>query len=366
MQKSQGQATAIGVKAHVLYSKLLTPAHYWALLNLKSTTEIGEFLRQTEGYKDALQKMSSATFHRVNLEKAVRSEVLSEAASFLPYLSGTQKKLFTDWLGWYEAEHLKTIFRWIRSRDFNRDTIRSRLDIVPGSKLSYDLLLSCRDYKEALDALKDTKYYEVVKEPVSRLIRGEDSLFALELALDNFAEKSIFDDLKKLPDADRQKLEPVFGVRVDLLNLYHFHRCMWYYKLSLEETLSHMLPVKYKVTTHHLREMYKSSSTWQERMDKLEELFPKYSKIFKTAMEEEDTELALEMSIKRHTYLKELSVFRSSTPGFHTAMSYFLLKSQEADDIIRIIEDVRYDYDRKSAATYLVRPIFSGGESSWQ
>ncbi|MEG1642182.1 MAG: V-type ATPase subunit [Synergistaceae bacterium] len=366
MQKSShGQAVAIGVKAHVLYSELLTPAHYWALLNLKSTTEIGDFLRQTDGYRETLQKIPSAKLHRVNLEKTIRASLLSEAASFLPYLSGGQRKLFVDWLGWFEAEHIKTIFRWIRSRDFNRDTIRSRLEDVPGSKLSYDLLLSCRDYQEALEALKDTKYYETIKEPVSRLVRGEDSLFSFEHALDNFIEKTIFDDIKELSKDDRETLIPLFGARIDLINLYHFHRCTWYYSMTPEETLSHMLPVKYKVTSHKLREMNKEAS-WQERLDKLEEAFPQYGRIFKDALNETDKELALEVAVKRSTYLKSLSVFRKGTPGFHTVMAYFLLKSQESEDIIRIIEDVRYDYDRRIAAGYLVRPIFAGGESSWQ
>lgn len=363
---SNGQAIAIGVKSHVLYNKLLTPAHYWALLNLKSTTEIGDFLRQTDGYKEILQKIPSSKLHRVNLEKALRSALLEEATSFMPYLSGAYRKIFTDWLGWHEAEHIKTIFRWIGSRDFNRDTIRSRLESVPGSKLSYDLLLSCKDYNEALEVLRDTKYYDVIKEPVSHLIRGEESLFSFELALDNFVEKKLFNHLTELPSSDITMLKPVFGARIDLLNLYHFYRCTRYYNMSLEETISHLLPVRYKVSTHNLREIHKAGESWEERLGKLNELFPVYGKVYETALEQNDKELALEVLNKRFTYLKALSVFRRSTPGFHTALSYFLLKSQEVDDIIRIIENVRYDYDRKIAATYLVRPIFSGGENSWQ
>lgn len=362
---SKGQATAIGVKSHVLFSRLLTSDEYWALLNLNSTAEIADFLKQTAGYKEHLETLPPAQIHRVDLENAVRSAILSEATSFLSYLAGPRRRLFIDWLGWYEAEHLKSIFRWIRVKRLDRDEMRNRLFVVPGSKLSYGLLLNSRDYSEALEALKDTKYYKAVAEPVRRLINGEESLFSLELAIDNLVETSLYNDLKSLPASEQKLLEPLFGSRIDLLNLYHFHRCTWYYQMTLEETLSRMLPVKYKVKTHHLREMAKGA-TWEERLDKLAVTFPIYAKIFRDALEKEDRELALEMSIKRYNYFKALSIFEKGPPAFHTALSYFVLKSHELDDVIRVIEDVRYDYDRSQAANYLIRPIISGGESKWQ
>ena len=362
---SKGQATSIGVKSHVLFSKLLTSEEYWALLNLNSISEIADFLKQTEGYKEHLETLPPAKVHRVDLENAVRSSILAEATSFLYYLSGPRRQLFINWLGWYEAEHLKSIFRWIRTKRLDRDEMRKRLFIVPGSKLSYGLLLNSRDYNEVLEALKDTQYHKVLIEPVKRLINGDESLFSLELAIDNLVESSLYNDLKSLPKDEQKLLEPLFGTRIDLLNLYHFHRCVWYYHMTLEETLSRMLPVKYKVKTHHLRDMSKGT-TWEERINRLEASFPVYAGIFRSALEQEDRELALEMSIKRYNYLKALAIFQKGPPAFHTAISYFVLKSHELDDVIRVIEDVRYDYDRRNAANYLIRPIITGGEPKWQ
>lgn len=365
MPTSKGQATAIGVKSHVLFSQLLTAEQYWDLLNLNTTTEIAGYLRQLEGYKAQLMTLPTQTVHRVDLENAVRSDVLEEARSFLCYLAGPRRRLFIDWLGWYEAEHLKSIFRWIRSKRLDRDAMRKRLFNVPGSTISYDNLLNSRDYAEALEALRETKYYNLLREPVKRLTNGEESLFSLELAIDNYVEAQLYNDLQDIPASEHKLLEPLFGSRIDLLNLYHFHRCTWYYHMTTEETLSRMLPVKYKIKTHHLRDMAKGS-TWEERLDRFELSFPVYARIFREALEKDDKELALEMSIKRYNYLKALSIFQKGSPGFHTAISYFVLKSHELDDVIRIIEDVRYDYDRRSAASYLIRPIIGGGEPTWQ
>ncbi|MCE5202096.1 MAG: V-type ATPase subunit [Synergistaceae bacterium] len=365
LSTSHGQDTAIGVKAHVLYSQLLTAEEYWSLLSLNSTGELADFLKQTAGYKEYLETLPPTKVHRVDLENAVRSAVLSEATSFLAYLAGPRRQVFTDWLGWYESEQLKSIFRWIRSRRIDRDTMRQRLYSIPGSKLSYDLLLNSRDYAEALEALRNTRYYKAVQEPVRRLINGEESLFSLELAIDNLVETQLYCDLKKIPDMEQKLLEPLFGSRIDLLNLYHFHRCTLYYHMTLEETLSRMLPVKYKIKTHDLRNMAKSA-TWEEGLKQLDISYPAYAKIFLDSLGKPDEELALEMSIKRYNYFKALSIFQKGSPGFHTAMSYFVLKSHEVDDVIHIIEDVRYDYDRRNAVAYLIRPIIGGGEPTWQ
>lgn len=361
---NHGQATAIGVKSHVLYSRLLTAADYWTMLNMDSVNGIIDFIRGTDGYCSHLETLPPDA-HRIDVESAIRSSLLNEALAFLSYLSGAERKLFIDWLGYYEADHLKSIFRWIRSRRLDRDTLRKRLVSIPGSKLSYDLLLNSRNYSEALEALRDTKYYKVVREPVRRLLSGETSLFPLELAIDNLAETDIFNDLNNMARRDSIKLESLFGTRLDLMNLYHFHRYIWYFHMSLEETLSRMLPIKYRIKTHHLREMFKGGN-WEERLDVFGDSFPAYAEIFRGALRQPDYELALETAINRAIYLKAVSVFQTGSPGFHTAMSYFILKSQEINDIIRIIEYVRYDYDRRSAAAYLVRPITLGGEQIWQ
>lgn len=92
---SHGQSTAIGVKAHVLFSQLLKPEEYWGLLNLNSTTEIAGFLKQTEGYKEHLDLLPFEKVHRVDLENAVRSAVLSEATSFLSYLAGAEREFLS-------------------------------------------------------------------------------------------------------------------------------------------------------------------------------------------------------------------------------------------------------------------------------
>lgn len=363
---SGGEAVAMGVKARVLYSRLLSDEDYNVLLHSDSISGIAGILKTTEAYKDQMSLLPPARVHRIDLENAVRSSILNAAESFLPYLGGARRALFDDWLNWYETENLKSIFRWIRSRRLDREQMKQRLYPVPGSKVSYDLLLNSKNFDEVLEALSGTKYYKPIKAAVKRLTEGEESLFSLELALDNFVEMSIYRDMRKLEPGERGLLRPFFGTRVDLINLYNLVRCLLYYRMSLEETLSRMLPVKYMIKTSDLRSVAKGA-TWEERLDRLENISPVYAKVFSEAWQKTNFELSLERSVSRFSYFKALTVFHTGSPGFHTAMAFFLLKSYEVSDIIKIIEDVRYDYDRRNAARYLIRPItVTGGEPAWR
>lgn len=363
---NKGRIIAIGARSHVLYSRLLTADQYWTLLHLKSTGEIAVFLNDTAGYKNLLPVLVNAQTHRIDLENAIRSVVLSEGKTILSALSGERMTFFSNWLAIYEVNNLKNIFRWIRSRRLDRDTMRSRLFKVPNSKLPYDALLNCVDYREALTTLEGTKYHDAIADQVDDLLKGrETSLFPLEQSLDNLFETELNQSVAHLPSADRAILAPVFGARADLYNLSNLHRCLNYYNMIIEEVLSRTLPVKYLITNKDLRAIAKGADN-EERVEILSHKFKAYAEIFRNAFGSKDLELTLEINIKRYLYMLELAVFKKGTPGFHTAIGYFLLKLHEIDDLIRIIEDVRYDYNRHTAVEFLIRPIISGGEATWQ
>lgn len=360
-----GETVAIGVKARVLYSRMLTGEDYNVLLSSDSINDASEVLRNAPDYEEPLSVLPPRV-HRIELEGAIRNSILREAEGFLPYLGGTRQAFFHSWLDRHETENIKNIFRWIHSRRLEREQMKQRLFVVPGSKVSHDLLLDSNNFAEAHEALRGTKFYPQIAAAVKRLDEGAESLFALELALDNFNERQQYLNLRKLDADEYALLIPYFGYRVDIHNLYNMMRCLLYYHMSPEEALSRILPVKYKITPRQLRYIA-MGTTWDEKLERLGDISAAYAEIFDNALQGADFELLLEMSIKRAGFIKAQAIFHLGSPGFHTAVAYFLLKSYEIDDLIRIIEDVRYDRDRRSAAQYLIRPItVMEGEQAWR
>jgi V/A-type H+-transporting ATPase subunit C len=136
--------------------------------------------------------------------------------------------------------------------------------------------------------------------------------------------------------------------------------------MTPEETLNRLLPSRFRVAMPILRELARAESG-HDVADMISRRFPQYAPLLLPVSDDKSLCLAMERNIKRYIYLQAARVFRGGSPGFHTAVSYYVLKEYEITDIIRIIEYVRYEHDRRNAAEYLTRPITAvGGESVWQ
>ncbi|MCL2683607.1 MAG: V-type ATPase subunit [Synergistaceae bacterium] len=353
---------AVGVKAHVLYSRLLSTDDYWELLGSDTVTEIGQKLRNTS-YGEELNTLPPNS-HRQDFEATIKNALIAQAENFLFHLSSPRDKFFNALLYRHEADNLRSVLRYIAAGRTDRNELRRRLYLSKQSRISYDNVLSARDFMELSEALRNTQYHKVLAEPLRRLHTGEESsLFPLEMALDIFVEQSQYKALKKLESAERDRLLPIFGVRADLFNLYILYRAIEFYNMTPEETLNRLLPSRFRVTMPILRELVRAESG-RDVADMITKRFPKYARLFSPVSDDESPCLSMERNIKRYIYMQASRVFNGGPPGFHTAVSYYVLKEYEITDIIRIIEYVRYGHDRHYAAEYLTRPITeSGGES---
>jgi len=356
---------AVGVKARVLYSRLLSTDDYWDLLESDTVAEIAQKLRN-KSYGAELDTLPP-DLHRHDLEAAVKNTLIAQAENFLFHLSSPRDRFFKALLFFQEADNLRNVFRYIAAGRNNREELRRRLYISRQSKISYDNVLSARDFMELSEMLSNTQYHKVLAEPLRRLHTGEEhSLFPLEMALDIFVELSQYKTLKKMERSECDRLLPIFGVRADLLNLYILYRAKEFYNMTPEETLNRLLPSRFRVTMPILRELARADSG-HTVTDMIKERFPKYAGIFSQTPDNDSPHLSMERNIKRYIYLQMSKVFREEPLGFHTAVSYFTLKKNETADIVRIIECVRYRHDKRNAAEYLTRPITAaGGEPEWQ
>lgn len=362
---SLGECLSIGVKARVLYSRLLSESDYWLLLGSDTVGEIAAKLRMKEAYRESIALLPQEV-HRYDLEAAVKMSLLAQANTFLIHFSNPRDVFFRAWISWYESENLKSVFRHIAAGRTDRDALRRRLYVIPGTKISYDNVLAARNFAELAEALRGTAFGKVLAEPLKRLVTGEeDSLFPLEMACDSFVELLLYRMMKKLEQHEREALVPIFGTRIDLLNIYILYRSLAFYNMTPEETLNRLLPVRHKISLKFLREAVRAR-TVDALKSFLTENFPAYASILTDSLEQDEPHLAMERNIKRRINEQALRVYGSGSPGFHTAMSYFVIKEYEIEDLIHIIEDVRYGYDRKHAAVYLIKKILTGGEMGWR
>jgi V/A-type H+-transporting ATPase subunit C len=359
--KLAGGPIAAGAKAAVCFGRMLSDDDYWGLLHCDGVKEIAERLRTTPAYGPFLTgERLPREPHRFDLERAFKAIPVEEGLRFLPYLDGPRRDFLHAWIRRRDADQLKRIFRSVRSGRTDREGIRGTLTPSPGNRIPYDRLLSAHNFEEIEESLRGTPYHQALREPLRRLIEEGGGLFSLEMALDIEIERRIVEALSLLPREDRCRMEPLFGFRLDILNLYWVYRAKRYYDMTPEEILNRLLPARHRTKLPALRALARTES-----MDEFYEVARQTPLGEYLTYATSGDELGLDRERRRRLWSRAVQVFRSTVPSFPSAMAYIYLKELEAEDLVKIVEDVRYDFDRRQAALYLTRPLVAGGDLTW-
>ena len=358
---SLGERTAVGTKSHVLYSRLLKDSEMWTLLQCDDVPEIAAHLSRTEGYGEALSTLVPKETTRVQLEDRLKLIPARRAGNFLPYLTVRRRRLLSAWIGRSEASALKKALRFVLTKHGDRETIRARIAALPFQSLPFDLLLSSRDFNDFSEALRGTPFFVPLQEPLKRLASGDGNLFAAEAAIDGTVLADLYNAALSLPASEGRSVLRILGVQMDFQNLSWVYRSLRYYDLTPEERVARLLPCRYRLGSAMLRRMARAEDLgtfWAALKAS------PYGPSFEDSPPTE--EMAMERDMRRTIRKTAMEVFRGGMPDLSTMIAVLTLLESEVRDLITLVEDVRYDYDRRHAALFLARPLIPGGEVRWQ
>lgn len=357
---SLGERTAVGAKAHVFFGRLLDDGSYWRLLHCDTIREIVEYLKTLPGFAPHLTSIPLEV-HRAELEDVLEVLPLREAVTFLGYLTRGQRAYLRCWIGLYEADLIKRTMRSLFSGQRDRERLRERFSLIPRPSFSSDALLSASSYEEFLEALRGSGYFRVLREPLTRLSGEGGSLFGAETAVDLHGLSSLFRAAGNLGAEERAGVLSLVGTMVDFLNVSWLYRSARFFDMHFEEMLNRLLPVRHRLGMPFLRKLSRA-----ENQEMFWELLQHscYGGAFGESAPRED--FGLETRMKQHLWRQARKLFRKSGIGFHSLAAYLFLRRYEIQDLKTIIEDVRYDFDRREALLFMVRPIVPGGEHAWR
>lgn len=355
-----GEETAAGTRARTLFSSLLTDREYHELLDCDSVSEILNRLKTTEGYARTLADIP-ADIHRSELETHLEGIPFLEARSFLTSVTASRRDWLRAWLGLYDAETLNRVIRKVFSGHEGVSGLEERFRRVPGSPLPEKALLAVGSLDQVLEALRNTPWYRILQEPFKAALREGGNLFPAEMAVDALALTRLIQASKALTRSGKGTLSDLLGTLADLQNISWSIRGLHYFGMGFEEMINRLLPLRHRLSFDTLRRLGRSSD--------LDELWghlgrTPYADVFGPTPITDS--MALEKLIKNHLWNKALSILRKGTPSFGALGAYLFLRDQEIRDIKMIIEDVRYDFNRRDAAVFLARPLMRGGETSWR
>ncbi|MDQ2087258.1 V-type ATPase subunit [Herbivorax sp. ANBcel31] len=332
-------------KTRSLYGKLLSKDDYNEIIEKKDVHDVAAYLKNNTYYGNILVDVNENIVHRGELEKILKTSVQNDYAKLLKFLRGKAKKFLETIFLRYEIEDLKIILRILSTDQPNELEFESLVFLTRYSELDRDKLVLSESVTEFIENLKGTEYYNVLA-PFAT-IKERQKLFDIEMALDIHFFKMVLDAKDRLlSGSDRKIVNDIYGIEIDILNIFWIYRCIKFFDMPKEVILNHVIPHWHNLNRRQLIDL-SSCKNMEEFKGIISNT--KYRKILKS--EEEPMWEKNYMFFLYKLYKKQLY---NGDNNFGTVMAYLRLKEMDIKNIITIIEGIRYSLPKEEVKKFVV------------
>ncbi len=336
---------AILAKVSVMKRGLLSRMDYLELIHKKSVTEAAAYLKNETSYQQALSDVNENDIHRGELERLMRRVSLENTIKLYRFDNNENKHFYTYVYIKAEIELLKIILRRLNNEEPN-EWIHAVPDfLIKHFTIDLEKLVLSKNIKEFLENLSGSRYEAVISPLLS--LQEHQNLSSVEMTLDmyyyNMVEK-LRDELKD--KEDREVMTITVGSEIDALNLLWIYRCKKYFNMPSELIYSLLIPNKYKLAKKDIIELVETSGVddFLLRVRKTP-----YRRIFS---DREDG--FYDRNYISFVYDMHKKAVKQYPYSIEAAVSYLHFKEIEIQNIISIIEGIRYGLEPDKIMTYII------------
>jgi len=341
---SKYASNAILSKARAMYGQRLTESDYNKLLACSSVSEILTYLKSNGRYGNIVSKLSESTIHRGELEIVLRRQLFDDYEALSRYeltIGGEFSDYTVTKAEIAQIMHYLTMFSAGNPHDF--------YSILPQyfskvASINFTAMAGAETYDEFLAVIRKSPYYKIL-EPFKPKKGERINLPFIENALYNYLLRKIYGIIERTDGNEQQALHDMFDTNIDLRNFTRIFRLKKYYKLSTDEIKKHLLPFG-TLKPKQIDDLCNAQDTKE-----LFELMKQTSSgklISKTPYT-----FILEIP-RRALYEKSYHNMYFSVSPTVVLIAYYNLAEAEINNIINIIEGVRYKADTEKVRKLLI------------
>lgn len=345
MSKASGVIVA---KAKAMHGEAFTGEQYDELLRKKSVAEITRYLKNETGYGEALKDVRENNIHRGQLEDILKRDMFQKILKLYRYADTSTRALYQLYLEQLEIDLILSRVRVLISQDFESAIAELPLFLKDLTSFSLVRLGNVHTYEELVSVMESTPYYRVLL--LYRVPKGQEDTInytEIETSLQKQYYAHVFEVIAKTTKGkSKKRLMDFFTMRLDLSNITKIYRLKKYFQAKEEVIKESLIFVEGYQSFIDLEELIAQRSA-QEALKILQS--SKY-KITLTQSESDYIEHYCEEIIFHHA--KKKFQYSQDTPLVYN--SYIVLLAQELENIINIIEGVRYLVDSEDIQKELI------------
>ena len=325
---------ALTAKLHAMHGKSLSPQNYRELIRKQSVSEIASYIKHQTSYADALRDINESSVHRGQLENDLRRHFYTEYLKTLHYAQVEVADFYNFFVIRMEIDEILSCIRLLNAG--RQGEYFFSFPSYFASRAKFDLfgLAKVSSYKDLLNLLQNTPYYDILKQ-----FDPEDENHLDIIRLENEFDKYYYSHILSIADhffagTERQEIRNIFGIEIDLRNISEVFRLKKYFQVKNEYIRGLLLPFYCKLHKEELAAMADAPD-----IDAAVQVLTRsyYGKFIGNGSFD-----TIEKFSQQAIYLfnRRLLAFSRSAPA--AVVAYLNLKSIEINNLIRIIEGVRY------------------------
>lgn len=337
-------SNAIFSKARAMYGKRLKQSEYDKLLACDTVPEILSCLKTIPRYAPLLSKLSEKDIHRGQLEIALRQRLFEDYEALCRY-EITVGEDFSDYTIMRAVmEQLLRYLTMLKAGTPQQfySTLPKYFDKVSSIKIS--ALSNATTYDEFLSLLGKSVYARLLA-PFKPKKGKSINLSAVENALFNHMFKQVYAIIEKTSGAEKKDLKKMFDTDIDLRNYTRISRLKKYYKMEPDEIRKQLLPFG------TLKEKQLEAMCNAEDEKELLSIMQQTSAGRILSKLEFTSDFEIPRRALYHESYKRM--YFSVNPSV-VLVAYFALASTETNNIIHIIEGVRYKVPDETVKSLLI------------
>mgnify|MGYP000870988195 CR=1 FL=1 len=337
---------ALSGKSRAMFGKLLNRDDYSMLIQKKSISEVVSYLKHNTHYRNVLADIDEIFVRRLELENALKKDIMSGYSKLLKFSDGQLKKFINIYYLKVEIESIKLILRKFESGNIDQKTLEDPLAfLTKHDNLNIAKLALSRDLEEFLSRLAGTCYYELLKPFLSDNI--ENRLFNMEMTLDLYYLSSTSQTyIKLLNKSDAIIAKELMGIESDIFNIFWIYRGKYFYNVSNEIIKSY--------TTHNTNKLNKKTIDGLLEAADIEEYLLRLSKTPYGFLFEGQDQRLLEHKYLDYIFKLYRKYFRMQPFSVACIISYLRLKELELSNLISIIEGIWYGLSEGEIRKYVI------------
>lgn len=342
---------AISARVRAMYSSMLSPQDFARLSDSPDLPTLVTQLKQT-AYGPYLETLKEKDLTPQKVDLAIKGRLADSYRSVIQMAPEHARPILKQLYRYFEVQNLKAVLRVILidpSREGLQDVLfpMGEMTVLPAQAMQESGSVAA-----AIELLHNTPYYDTLSFAMKRY-SAEQNLFPLEVALDLYYWRQMWQEAKKLPGQDRVQASKIIGSLMDVNNLMWVIRYKVYHGLSEEEIINYTLPFGYHVRDEDVRAIAAGADLAMV----VGRVFPGIPDL-NTLLEDPRQGLPqLEVILRRRLMQQCLSAFIGNPFHIGVPLAFLILSNLEVQDLTVLIEAKSSEMPEEEFRPFILRAV---------